>query len=70
MRRPEDLWEKSSLLFEARSAYASRGGVKVGSVVAFAEEMVRRGFTKKKTMRGARWEGLRLKLPPAQRSDF
>jgi putative DNA primase/helicase len=66
----DHLWEKSSMLFEAWSAYALKSGVKSGSAVGFAEEMVRRGFTKKKTMHGARWEGLRLKLPPAQQMSF
>jgi putative DNA primase/helicase len=66
----EHLWEKSSMLFEAWSAYAQKSGVKSGSAVAFAEEMVRRGFTKKKANHGARWEGLRLKLSRAQQPGF
>ncbi len=55
--------ERSSTLFESWALYCRGAGEEPGTLVRFAEEMQRRGFSKKATMAGKVWLDVKLNSP-------
>jgi putative DNA primase/helicase len=55
-------------LFESWSTYAEHAGEYAGSAKAFGQNLVKRGFAKKKTMHGRTYSGIRLEKQAAERA--